>query len=309
MKSCLLNKLKFKFKLGEAEYNYFEINKKSKKKEKESYMTNKISSSSLTNNQANSVLLTPPATAAVANTPISTDTTSDFIFEEGIQNGMRVPEELPKENKNPSQVESLILIFAFLDDLCVFCDQPFPKNPSDKLIRLGEYLKKKRNIRHRYEAGNPQALHFPFSETAEYCSRHRAEMELIPMGLEKGWPSQIDFDNLHPCICSSRSPLGSTQKYIPSDFRDIAAKNWEILARIVSRYFMYNRLGSSSSLLTFDFSYGLADPFTPNYFVHKVFPDITCHLVIIDWSWCIGIDCSRLFHAYNQLIYQENTSG
>ncbi|KNZ53141.1 hypothetical protein VP01_3330g2 [Puccinia sorghi] len=51
-------------------------------------------------------------------------------------------------------------------------------------------------------------------------------MGLIPiLGLEKGWPSQIDFNNLHVHVYALADHLWAvTQKYIPSDFRDIVVK-------------------------------------------------------------------------------------
>ncbi|KNZ55295.1 hypothetical protein VP01_2719g3 [Puccinia sorghi] len=90
MTDYLLKKLKFKFQLVQ-------------KKEKESYtVAIKISSSSLTNNQANSVLLTPPATVAAKNTPISTDTTSHFILEEGSRIACLCMNNRQKKTKTPA---------------------------------------------------------------------------------------------------------------------------------------------------------------------------------------------------------------
>ncbi|KNZ55298.1 uncharacterized protein VP01_2719g6 [Puccinia sorghi] len=69
-----------------------------------------------------------------------------------------------------------------------------------------------------------------FSETAYYFSWHQAEMDLIPMGLEKGWPSEIDFENLHVPVYALVDHLWEVTKIdIPSYFRDITVKNWVIL--------------------------------------------------------------------------------
>ncbi|KAA1066682.1 hypothetical protein PGTUg99_010783 [Puccinia graminis f. sp. tritici] len=66
------------------------------------------------------------------------------------------------------------------EDLCPFCDKLMPSGPSDTLVKMGIHLTKKRG----------------FHETVDYCQRHEAEMDVIPMGLGKGWPSQINIDAL-----------------------------------------------------------------------------------------------------------------
>jgi hypothetical protein len=42
-----------------------------------------------------------------------------------------------------------------------------------------------------------------FSVVADYCRRHHEELEVIPMGRQRGWPDQIDFDHLHVYVTIS----------------------------------------------------------------------------------------------------------
>ncbi|PLW28633.1 hypothetical protein PCANC_23030 [Puccinia coronata f. sp. avenae] len=104
------------------------------------------------------------------------------------------------------------LIQASKGDLCVFCDEPMPLNPSCRLKKLGEYLQAKPEVQHRREPTNPWALHLPFPLTAGYCQMHQAELSIIPHGLSKQWPSTIDFENLpreyHHATWTVQSTLG-----------------------------------------------------------------------------------------------------
>jgi hypothetical protein len=56
-----------------------------------------------------------------------------------------------------------LIIDSISGNLCVFCDQVLPENPSAKLIDLGRYLKSRPDVLYRYHPRNPQALHLPVS--------------------------------------------------------------------------------------------------------------------------------------------------
>ncbi|KAA1090994.1 hypothetical protein PGT21_020046 [Puccinia graminis f. sp. tritici] len=101
------------------------------------------------------------------------------------------------------------------DHLCVFCDQLLPTNPSPNLVELGRYLKGRSDVLYRYHPKNKQALHLPFHVVADYCRMHHNKTEVIPMGQQRGWPTVIDFSQLHG------------EK--PSDFLDGALANWATL--------------------------------------------------------------------------------
>lgn len=41
---------------------------------------------------------------------------------------------------------------------------------------------------------NPDALYLPSADTATLCRRHREESEVIPLGRERGWPSEGEIN-------------------------------------------------------------------------------------------------------------------
>ena len=49
------------------------------------------------------------------------------------------------------------------EDLCVFCDELLPRKPSEKLKKLGQYLKTKPKVIQRYTKDNPLCLYLPVS--------------------------------------------------------------------------------------------------------------------------------------------------
>ncbi|KAA1092421.1 hypothetical protein PGT21_002158 [Puccinia graminis f. sp. tritici] len=113
--------------------------------------------------------------------------------------------------------------------LCPFCDKPLPENPSAGLVKHLEYLKNQPGVKRRKESKNPSALYLPFPMIANYCQRHRAEKQLIPMGLAKGWPSKIDFKTLPNRITSHLQYLNKIcTREIASDFLDMALEEWSV---------------------------------------------------------------------------------
>ncbi|KNZ48518.1 uncharacterized protein VP01_5605g2, partial [Puccinia sorghi] len=80
--------------------------------------------------------------------------------------------------------------------LCSFCDEPFSLHPSERLKRMDQAVKANPLVRRRWDPTNPSALQLPFALTADYCQLHHSERNIIPQGLELGWPSQIDWDLL-----------------------------------------------------------------------------------------------------------------
>ncbi|OAV85697.1 hypothetical protein PTTG_30336, partial [Puccinia triticina 1-1 BBBD Race 1] len=47
------------------------------------------------------------------------------------------------------------------NDLCSFCNELLPKNPSKMLVDLAKYLKGRHDVCHRFSPTNPKALHLP----------------------------------------------------------------------------------------------------------------------------------------------------
>lgn len=111
-------------------------------------------------------------------------------------------------------------------DLCPFCDDPLPSNPSDRLMRLKSVLFALPNIRKR--EGHPDAMSLPFPQTASFCYLHNAEREVIPMGIRKGWPTSIDFVFLEQRIQDHHNRLSQIiKREIPSSYLDIATSKWK----------------------------------------------------------------------------------
>ncbi|KAH9813854.1 hypothetical protein DFH28DRAFT_895888, partial [Melampsora americana] len=76
-------------------------------------------------------------------------------------------------------------------NLCPFCNDPLPLEPSNKLMKLKATLFALPNITQR--EGHQEAMSLPFPQTAEFCNLHHNEREVIPFGIEQGWPTKIDL--------------------------------------------------------------------------------------------------------------------
>ncbi|EGG05804.1 uncharacterized protein MELLADRAFT_87717 [Melampsora larici-populina 98AG31] len=79
-------------------------------------------------------------------------------------------------------------------DLCPFCDEEMPPNPSSKLLKMKAELLLLPNI--TKGIGRPGAMSLPWLQRASFCGLHDAEREVIPHGLTQGWPTSIDFKKL-----------------------------------------------------------------------------------------------------------------
>ncbi|KNE92659.1 hypothetical protein PSTG_13926, partial [Puccinia striiformis f. sp. tritici PST-78] len=86
------------------------------------------------------------------------------------------------------------------EGLCRFCDERLPHPQSARLAALGTSLVRRREVARRYSRVNPLALHLPFPVTADYCRLHQTEIQIIPMGIKQGWPTQIDFSKLSKSV-------------------------------------------------------------------------------------------------------------
>ncbi|PLW50924.1 hypothetical protein PCASD_01126 [Puccinia coronata f. sp. avenae] len=157
---------------------------------------------------------------------------SDAMIHPAFRGNVTMP-ELPEAPQK--------LIQASKGNLCVFCDEPMPLNPSSKLKKLGQYLQAKPKVQHRREPTNPWALHLPFPLTASYCQMHQAELNIIPHGLAKQWPSTIDFENLSRRVEHLRDHLLSIfNKQVPSCYMDRAINSWITLGKHKSQSLFYD---------------------------------------------------------------------
>ncbi|POW15224.1 hypothetical protein PSHT_07137 [Puccinia striiformis] len=118
--------------------------------------------------------------------------------------------------------------------ICCFCDDPLPDHPSARFINMTEYLQAVPEVQVRVGSNNPAALYLPFPRIATHCQLHRAEADLIPLAISRGWPLTINFESLPfrvedslnmRIICGSRIISGE----IESPFLELAVKAWEAL--------------------------------------------------------------------------------
>ncbi|KAF8328450.1 RTC4-like domain-containing protein [Cantharellus anzutake] len=108
--------------------------------------------------------------------------------------------------------------------ICPFCDEPWPSDPSAELTNLLARARRKAWPHKRYT--NPEGLKAPLEAIIDLCNTHRSEASIIPEGIAKGWPSEIDFDAIPNRLWKLKPAL---QKLIdfPSGwhFFDIAKKD------------------------------------------------------------------------------------
>ncbi|ORY64734.1 hypothetical protein BCR35DRAFT_184746 [Leucosporidium creatinivorum] len=113
--------------------------------------------------------------------------------------------------------------------LCPFCSRALPATRSSTLSNLLEYLLARPDIVDYPTARNPGGKRLPVVQTASFCRLHEEEMVVIPKGIEKGWPTEIDWDGLPKRIDRQLSQhlsdiiTGKT----PSPFFEDAKKEWE----------------------------------------------------------------------------------
>ncbi|KAI9630894.1 hypothetical protein KEM48_013511 [Puccinia striiformis f. sp. tritici PST-130] len=97
-------------------------------------------------------------------------------------------------------------------------DLPPSPTPSVEMDPANKSLRALPEVRARNESKNPLVLYLPvslhffmyiikirralisgtwqFGQRAEHCQLHEAELSTIPDGINRGWPTQIDFDQL-----------------------------------------------------------------------------------------------------------------
>ncbi|KAI9609533.1 hypothetical protein H4Q26_007490 [Puccinia striiformis f. sp. tritici PST-130] len=141
---------------------------------------------------------------------------------------------------------------GFVDHLCCFCDEILPENPSATFLKANKKLRALPEVRARKKSKNPSALYLPvslrdfiyfigggtvlmsctlqFPQRAEHCQLHQAELATIPDGINRGWPTQIDFGKLFSRIKSYETYLkGISSRQVPSVFLDQALDQYRVL--------------------------------------------------------------------------------
>lgn len=87
-------------------------------------------------------------------------------------------------------------------DLCPFCDEPLPDNPSPDLLQLLAELRATAAPEPRLR--NPLGLTAPLMTFINLCQMHRAESTHVERGRQNHWPSVIDWDGARERLKSSR---------------------------------------------------------------------------------------------------------
>lgn len=67
-------------------------------------------------------------------------------------------------------------------NLCPHCSDPLPKNPTADLVSLQK----------RYASTRSLSLR----QTLNFCTMHRAETSIIPLGQREGYPAEINFEHV-----------------------------------------------------------------------------------------------------------------
>ncbi|ODO09284.1 hypothetical protein I350_02884 [Cryptococcus amylolentus CBS 6273] len=77
---------------------------------------------------------------------------------------------------------------------CPYCDEPLPFNPTEHIENLKARLDKL--SKPAPTTRNPNARDLHWQQAIEFCTLHRAEATIIPLGIQAGYPETIDFKNL-----------------------------------------------------------------------------------------------------------------
>lgn len=108
--------------------------------------------------------------------------------------------------------------------LCPFCDEPWPEKPSAKLTALRTAALDRTFSTPR--TTNPKGRSAnSFAYFVAVCNQHRNEATIIPEGLKRGWPQEIDFKALPRRLSVFKSELDSIVKNPTSSsfFRNIGS--------------------------------------------------------------------------------------
>ncbi|POW04847.1 hypothetical protein PSHT_11068, partial [Puccinia striiformis] len=135
--------------------------------------------------------------------------------------------------------------------ICCFCDDPLPDHPSARFINMTEYLQAVPEVQVRVgQTIRPLCISrwvwtsifswlYTQPLTKLICSvpayrnslqLHRAEADLIPLAISRGWPLTINFESLPFRVESLHMYLRQIiSGEIESPFLELAVKAWEAL--------------------------------------------------------------------------------
>ncbi|WVF66867.1 hypothetical protein IAT40_001610 [Kwoniella sp. CBS 6097] len=103
-------------------------------------------------------------------------------------------EDLDDDDEEDDEDKAFLASYRSPTDLCPYCSEPMPSNPSSHLKQLKGHLEEistpcPTEI-------NPSARSLSWQRHIDFCSLHRAETSLIPLGIRDGYPENIDFLHL-----------------------------------------------------------------------------------------------------------------
>ncbi|CAE6455961.1 unnamed protein product [Rhizoctonia solani] len=120
------------------------------------------------------------------------------------QTGEATGSRSPRKRFKPDDVERIFKQVEqdeLMGNLCPFCDEPFPDNPSPDLMQLLADLRKAAVSEPRLR--NPNGLTAPLMTYINLCQMHRAESTYVEQGRRNHWPSVIDWDDVRERLMSS----------------------------------------------------------------------------------------------------------
>ncbi|OCF58123.1 hypothetical protein L486_04153 [Kwoniella mangroviensis CBS 10435] len=104
-------------------------------------------------------------------------------------------EDVAEEDEELSEEDRIYLApYKSETELCPYCSEPFPSNPSANLLRQQQELYSLSVP--KPTDSNPKARELSWQRHIEFCALHHAETSIIPLGIRAGYPESIDFTNL-----------------------------------------------------------------------------------------------------------------
>ncbi|KAG9126134.1 hypothetical protein FRC07_004741 [Ceratobasidium sp. 392] len=220
------------------------------------------------------------------------------------------PEEIERLLQSPSKMDESMnigddtLLNVDPEDLCPFCDERLPDNPSPDLLRTMAELKLLAKPEPR--ARNPLGMKAPLTTFINLCHMHRAESTHVQRGKENNWPAVIDWNNVRERLRSMRV-VEALQEIISnpesSEFfitlsttikRDGALKAASIKAQLNNFELSHpGYYGEQGSLIFFDILTELFPDFSPDkckplqpreFFLSVLVPEAAALLVEEDMS-------------------------
>ncbi|KAG8688931.1 hypothetical protein FRC08_011187 [Ceratobasidium sp. 394] len=110
------------------------------------------------------------------------------------------PEEIERLLQSPTNPDDSLnvgddtLLHVDPKDLCPFCDELLPDNPSPDLLRTMAELRLLAKPEPRPR--NPLGLTAPLTTFINLCHMHRAESTHVQRGKDNNWPAVIDWNNV-----------------------------------------------------------------------------------------------------------------